>query len=329
MPEDTDMERAEDSGSASPVVLRPARQVQSETIDIELIRALQQDGRASLTGIAERLGVSRDAVSQRLRALREQEGLRVVAALDPGVSGHHVQVNVKVEIAGPALPVARAVAEFPEAVFVSVTSGPLPLVVESRHRDFDELHATLDRIRAIPSVRRVQVSTYAEVLRGFFVSPDRGAVALDELDHALIGILQRDGRASYRALADAVHLSPSSARARVRRLVEGGVIRIAAISAGGMSHARIAIGVGLIVSDDASAIREYITRSPDIGFAVRTHGTYDYITTMHGASPDRLFAVLEELRALPGVNALDSWVHYDLIKEDYVPSFNRGFPVVS
>lgn len=304
---------------------RPARQVQSETIDIELIRALQHDGRASLTGIADRLGVSRDAVSQRLRALREQEGLRVVAALDPGVSGHHVQVNVKVEIAGPVQPVARTVAEFPEAVFVSVTSGPLPLVVESRHRDFDDLHATLDRIRAIPSVRRVQVSTYAEVLRGFFVSPDRGTVSLDALDHRLIGILQRDGRASYRALADAVHLSPSSARARVRRLVDSGVIRIAAISAGGMSHSRLAIGVGIVVGEDASAIREYITRSPDIGFAVRTHGSYDYITTMHGASPERLFEVLEQLRALPGVNALDSWVHYDLIKEDYVPSFNRAF----
>src|SRR5690606_37220062 len=177
--------------------------------------------------LAAEVGASRDLVSQRLRLLLERGGLRIVAALDPGVAGHHVLVHTMIAVDGRALPVARQVADMPDSVFVSMTSGALPIVVESRHGSLHELHAPLE------SVRRLRLSTYAEVLKGFFVSGRREAVSLDALDRALIAELQRDGRASYRALGDAVHLAPSSARARVHRLVDTGVIRISALQSGG------------------------------------------------------------------------------------------------
>ncbi|WP_206446048.1 AsnC family transcriptional regulator [Agrococcus sp. KRD186] len=296
-------------------------------LDAAITRALQRDGRASISDLAAEVGGSRDLVSQRLRLLLERGGLRIVAALDPGVAGHHVLVHTMIAVDGRALPVAQQVAARPESVFVSMTSGALPVVVESRHGSVGELHASLDAVRRIPSVRLLRVSTYAEVLKGFFVSDRRESVSLDALDRALIAELQRDGRASYRALGDAVHLAPSSARARVHRLIDSGVIRISALQSGGPSRTRFAIGLGITGIGDTDAIADYLLESPAIDFAARAHGVFDFIATVSGSAPGPLLAVIEELRAIEQVSALESWTHYDVIKEDYARTVGRMLTV--
>lgn len=53
----------------------------------------------------------------------------------------------------------------------------------------------------------------------------RGSVTLDPVDRKLLRLLQQDGRASFRALADAVQLSAPSVHARVQRLEKDGYIR--------------------------------------------------------------------------------------------------------
>lgn len=302
---------------------REARELDPDALDGGLIRALQEDGRASIHDLAARLGVSRDFVSQRLRLLTEQEGLRVVAALDPGFAGHHVLVHATLDVDGPAGPVAALLSRLPDTVLVSLVSGSSPLVFESRHGDVSELHEMLDQVRAIPAVRQIHVTTYVEVLKGFFVAHSRDDMALDRMDYELISILQGNGRTSYRELSDAVHLSPSSVRARVHKLIEGGVIRISAIKAGGLSRNRLAIGVGISARDDVSTIRDYITASPAIDFAARTHGNHDFIATIVGTSSTAVLRVIEELRALPEVGSLESWAHLDIVKEDYTRTLGR------
>ncbi|REJ03888.1 Lrp/AsnC family transcriptional regulator [Microbacterium bovistercoris] len=294
-----------------------------DDLDGRLIHALQQNGRASIQDLAQRLDAPRDYVSQRLHRLIEHGGLRVIAALDPGFAGHHVLVHAMVTVSGPARPVADEIARIDDAVFVSMVSGAHPLVFESRHGDDARLHEMLDRVRRISAVRQVRVTTYAEVLKGFFVAESRTEIALDELDHLLISALQGDGRESYRALADAVHLSPSSARSRVRRLIDAGVIRISAIPSGGLSRNRVAVGVGITLSDDAEPVRQYILDSPVIEFAARTHGSYDFIVTIGASSTAGALTVLEEIRALPQVGGLETWTHLDVIKEDYARSLGR------
>ncbi|MCG3190416.1 MAG: DNA-binding transcriptional activator DecR [Burkholderiaceae bacterium] len=47
---------------------------------------------------------------------------------------------------------------------------------------------------------------------------------LDEVDHRLLELLQRDASRSNQALADAARVSPATALRRVRRLIDAGVI---------------------------------------------------------------------------------------------------------
>ena len=92
-------------------------------LDTAIIRSLQRDGRATILDLARTLRVSRQAVSERLKVLTERDGLRIVAALDPGMAGHHVLTHSMVRIDGPVMPIAEKVAQLPNAVFVSAHTG--------------------------------------------------------------------------------------------------------------------------------------------------------------------------------------------------------------
>lgn len=290
-------------------------------LDDQLIRALQADGRASVYELARTVGASRDLVSRRLSALLDGDALRIVAALNPRFAGLYLLIHGCVLIDGPAAPVAERIAALPGTVFVSRVAGVYPIVFESRHRDAAELHVMLERIRTIPTVRQIRVNTYDTLLKEFItassdtdVSP---TVKLDEIDQELISILQEDGRTSYRALGDAVRLSASSTRARVQRLVGTDVIRISAINTGGLSRNRVAIGMGITLRGDAAPVGEHLVRSPAIDLVARTHGTYDFIATAVGASSAGILALIEDLRALPEIDSLETWAHLDIVKEDY------------
>ena len=292
-------------------------------LDTEIIRALQRDGRTSVLDLARAHGVSRHIIAERLRLLTERDGLRVVAALDPGVAGHHVLTHSMVRIDGPVQPIAEEVARLPNAVFVSIASGKRPLVFESRHGSSQELLDTLETVRAFSGVREIRVTTYVDVLRGFFVPQRREDIALDTLDFELIAALQADGRTSYRTLAEVVHRSPSAVRSRVQRLISAGVIRIAAIKSGGLSASRFATGLGITLAGRSEPVREFILESESIEFAARSHGAHDFVATAVGPSSTEVLATVEALRSLDEVAAVETWAHFDLVKEDYARAMGQ------
>lgn len=292
-------------------------------LDTEIIRALQRDGRTSVLDLARAHGVSRHIIAERLRLLTERDGLRVVAALDPGVAGHHVLTHSMVRVDGPVQPIAEEVARLPNAVFVSMASGKRPLVFESRHGSSQELLDTLETVRAISGVREIRVTTYVDVLRGFFVPQRREDIALDTLDFELIAALQADGRTSYRTLAEVVHRSPSAVRSRVQRLISAGVIRIAAIKSGGLSASRFATGLGITLAGRSEPVREFILESESIEFAARSHGAHDFVATAVGPSSTEVLATVEALRSLDEVAAVETWAHFDLVKEDYARAMGQ------
>lgn len=288
-----------------------------DELDAALVHALQLNGRATIHELSNELGISRDATSARLNRLINDEGVRIVAAIDPHFAGHFVLTNSSVQVEGPIEPVANRIADIPNAVFVSITSGPLPLVFESRHHDEEELHRVLDEVRAIPGVRSVNVSRYTEIMTGFFVSSRREPTAIDALDTQLIELLQRDGRLSFRALAESVHLSPTAVRARVNKLVSAGAIRISAITSGQLGRSRRAIGLGIKARGETAEIRNYLLSASDVNFAARTYGRFDFIATIEGPDTAQLLRVIEGLRALKSVSEVDSWAHFNIVKENY------------
>ena len=171
--------------------------------------------------------------------------VRVVAAVDPVFLGQHVLAHVSVRTDGPAEPVALHLRGLSETVLVSAVGGAHDLVTEVRLGSMSALHDLLAQFRALPRVAEINTLIYSTVVKGFFVSDYQGDVTIDATDTALIEQLQRDGRKSFRALGEAVRLSPSAVTTRVQRLIDGGVIKISAVEARGLAHRQLSMGVGL------------------------------------------------------------------------------------
>lgn len=292
-------------------------------LDAAMVRALQTDGRISILDLARTLGISRDLASQRMRHLIDEEGVKVVAAVDPGFAGHEVLVHAMLDVEGAAAPIAKRIAGFSDAVLVSLVSGARPIVVEFRHGSLGELDEMLSTVRTIPGVRSIHLTSYVEVLKGFFVSNAHKDFSPDQIDIAIIAMLQRDGRTSYKRLSAEIHLSPSSVRERVTKLLDAGVIRISAIRPGGISRSRFSIGLGISAHGDLNAVRDLILSTPAVDFAAYTHGSFDFIATVHGHVSGEVLEAVEALRTLPGVSSLDSWTHLDLVKEEYARSIGH------
>ena len=286
-------------------------------IDSTLTRLLQANGRARIHDLAHKLGVSRDVVARRMKALRTEDGWRIVAALDPSFAGHRVFVHAAVDIDGPTTPVAQAIAEMDETVLVSLVSGSKPVIFESRHPDYEGVHDTLDRVRSLPGVRQVSTSTYSKIIKGFFMAEETSYIEPDQIDVALIRLLQDDGRRSFRSLASEVHLSPTAVQSRVEKLIEAGVIRISAIRPGRLSKHGIAVGVGISAAGPSAPIAEQLANLPNIDFAAVSKGVFDLIITLAGPDTDQILQALDTLRSLPNIGRIETWTHFNVVKEDY------------
>lgn len=200
---------------------------------------------------------------------------------------------------------------------MSAVGGAHDLVTEVRVGSMSELHDLLAQLRAVRGVLDISTIIYSTVFKGFFVSEYHGDITLDATDEALVELLQSDGRMSFRALGEAVRLSPSATATRVQRLIDGGVIKISAVEARGLAHRQLSMGVGLSLNEDDDAVIEALRTGRGVDFAARTLGRFDAVATLVEPTAGALFASLERLRALPGVTRVEAWLHLAVLKEDY------------
>jgi Lrp/AsnC family leucine-responsive transcriptional regulator len=137
---------------------------------------------------------------------------------------------------------------------------------------------------------------------------------MDDVDRAILAVLEQDGRISNADLASRVGLSPSPCLRRVRRLEELGAIRgyralvdPAAVGRG----LRVFAGVRLVrhAREHVAAFERAVQQLPEV---VQTHhvtGNYDYLLQVEVADlPAYEDFHANRLADLPGVAAVTSYV---------------------
>lgn len=127
---------------------------------------------------------------------------------------------------------------------------------------------------------------------------------MDRTDRELVTLLSRDGRLSWRELAEAVHLSPNAVADRVRRLRESGVIRHirAVVDPAALGRTLEAqIEVKLDAATAALDFENALRHVPQILSAVLMTGSFDYAIRVACTSREELMQVTEQLRRHAGV----------------------------
>lgn len=295
-----------------------------DEVDEQLVRALQQDGRASYEALARLVGLARSSTKARVRRLLGEGGLRLVGAIHPAVFGLNQLGHVIIETDGPAHPIAKKVAELNETSFVTTTAGRFALTAELRTGDLDAFARGLARVQAVAGVRGVQVVTYLRIWKDPYFPPGPlespgplHDMDLDASDHALLEHLRVDGRASFAELAGVSGLSSGATRARVLRLLESGVVHVGAlVRLNPLSHTHT-VGFAVTLDGDAEPVARQIVELDEVDCFATGLGWCNGIGTIRAGSYDDVFATLERLRALPGVRAVESWAHLRAVKEEH------------
>lgn len=105
---------------------------------------------------------------------------------------------------------------------------------------------------------------------------------LDSYDRAILKVLQREGRITKVALAEAVNLSPSPCWARLKRLEEQGYItgyraEVDIARLGAMAEVVVELTLSKHKAGDFRAFETAIQTVPEITDCVATGGGVDYI----------------------------------------------------
>ncbi|WP_425244568.1 Lrp/AsnC family transcriptional regulator [Streptomyces citrinus] len=134
--------------------------------------------------------------------------------------------------------------------------------------------------------------------------PDPAARPLDAIDRDILQMLQRDGRASIRSVAERVHVSRANAYARINRLIEDGVIRGFGAR---INHERAGQGASAyitlkIVQNSWRTVRDQLRRMPEASHIALVSGDFDVLILVHTRDNRALRElVLTKLQAIPEV----------------------------
>ncbi|MFI6847174.1 Lrp/AsnC family transcriptional regulator [Kitasatospora sp. NBC_00085] len=127
---------------------------------------------------------------------------------------------------------------------------------------------------------------------------------LDRVDRAILRLLQQDGRASIRSVAERVHVSRANAYARISRMVEDGVIRgftarVDHEKAGQGASAYVTLK---IVQNSWRTVREQLLALPGVAHIALVGGDFDVLLLVHTADNHALRElVLGSIQSIPQV----------------------------
>ncbi|MFG6445759.1 Lrp/AsnC family transcriptional regulator [Microbacterium sp. P06] len=144
-----------------------------DSVDLDLLRALTDDPRATVVALADRLGLSRNTVQTRMSRL-ERTGvfLSFQRVFSPEALGFPIQAFINVMVRQAELPrIKEALALVPEVVQAHGLSGQVDLLVRVACRDAQHLFDTDARILAIDGVERTETSLAMGEVIGYRVMP--------------------------------------------------------------------------------------------------------------------------------------------------------------
>ena len=131
-----------------------------DELDIAILGHLEKDGRKSQSEIAADLGVTVSTIGNRLKRLREEDLLVIYGFLDPHRVGFNAPALVRVSVKPEDIEkVGEEIADLPEVLSVTVTTGEFQLLVEVQCRDNEHLtDLIVDRLQLIEGIRETRTS---------------------------------------------------------------------------------------------------------------------------------------------------------------------------
>lgn len=318
-------------GAHSPRDLTDPR-LELDDLDQALIEKLREDGRAGNRSLAAELKVNEVTVAARLRRMEDAEVMRVVAITDIRLFGHREFAFAMIEVAGRAIhAVAADLAKLPESIAVTICTGRFDIIVAILGRDrlhiadlFGTVLPKIKGVNVIHGCMALDVLKYDSKWALFGVDPGNAPEALpsdtvDEMDLAIIALLQRNARRSNRQIAAELGVSEGTVRIRIKRMLADRVFRIQAVSdivvSGVGAHAYIMVAAGPGKVDD---VAKALAKRDDVAQITRVLDQFDLVAVLHSTDrPTLIDSIMNEIALLPGVRRVETLDGVASLKHSY------------
>ena len=146
------------------------------------------------------------------------------------------------------------------------------------------------------------------------------ALALDELDRQIVDHLSRDARTSNREIARALNVTEGTIRARLKRLLDGKIIRITAITNVNKLKQPL-VALLWIEVESGSFIKQVaqdVAALPQIGYVATMLGRCDVMAVTLAEDGDQLIRYIHEtIDSIPGVHQVRYTLVHQFVKHDY------------
>ncbi len=138
-----------------------------DEIDLQILSALQKDGRTPFTTIAKQTGVSESTIRARYASLVESGVVQTIAVVDPFSLGYNAPALVGIATEpGTIHAVAKTLEQMAEVSYLVLTLGGFDLMVEIFCRDRAHLTDLItNQIQNIPGIRATETLVIGEIFK--------------------------------------------------------------------------------------------------------------------------------------------------------------------
>ncbi|HMK46131.1 MAG TPA: Lrp/AsnC family transcriptional regulator [Methanocella sp.] len=156
-----------------------------DTVDIKIIEKLCKDSSASLSDIAQELGVSASTVHKRINQMRENHIIeRFTILFDPSIINLRTVAFVGIELERDALmgkkkeEVLETLSDIPYIMEIHETLAPFDLILKLRTRNVEKLRSIITSIAAIDGVMATNtILTTNRILERYVNVPSTNSIA--------------------------------------------------------------------------------------------------------------------------------------------------------
>lgn len=274
--------------------------------DRTLCLLLSDDPRASYRELADRLGISVQAVHRRIQALRTRG---IITGFTANISMEYLRA-VRVDVVGPTQTdsiddVLAALGQDDRVVSTLEASGHL-LYVNGILRDISELDGFVEFVRRAAGMSKTNVAIETGGPWARRPANDRAEIRpLSDLDIRIIRALHRDARKSTTDVASELGVSAATVRRRLETMIREGSIEFSAdidpTYAGDVSSI---MGITLEEGADRATIAAHLLQKfrPRIVYFIQFGNLPDYLVCATWTTTvNDLHALVREVEAHEGV----------------------------
>ena len=143
--------------------------------------------------------------------------------------------------------------------------------------------------------------------------------SLDELDRRIVEVLTVDARVSNRRIAAQLGVTEGTIRGRIKRLEEGGAIRLTAVTNLAFADSPRLVLLGIQAQHgELKVLCQKIAAMPEIACVILMLGRFDILAIgLFGALEDIVEVIDNRILALPGVRHVETSIAVKTLKHDH------------